>query len=500
MLDVALTAAGNVFTFQSLLFLTIGMLIGLIVGVVPGMGGTTALAVFGPMTVGLDPYAALSLAGGLMGAVSFGGSVTSILINLPGGAPNAATCLDGYPLAQQGKAGLALGASASSSSVGGVIGVFTLLLVIPISKKIVLAFGPSEFFLLAMLGLVTIAACAPGKMLRAMIVGGVGLLFAFVGFDNVNGGTRFTFGIEHLWEGVPLAPAMIGLFAFPEMIELSAKGGSIAKDRGKVGLTGTLDGVWASFKYWKTLLRGSLIGTLVGAIPGVGGTVAAFLAYFSTVQASKDPKSFGKGNIEGVIAPEAANNAKDGGNLIPTLAFGIPGTAEMAVLLGVLVLHGMEPGPTMIMHHEAEIYGLILTLTLSSVLASVIGLIMVRPLAMITRLDGHILVPAVIAISFVGAYANDSLAGDIVLAFVFGIIGYLLIRFDYPRLPLVIALVLGELAERSFDQSMMISGGNWSIFVTRPISALLLIMIVAALTFPMLRTLSRRQKPIEDLS
>jgi putative tricarboxylic transport membrane protein len=293
---------------------------------------------------------------------------------------------------------------------------------------------------------------------------------------------------------------MIGLFAFPEMIELSAKGGSIAKDRGKVGLTGTLDGVWASFKYWKTLLRGSLIGTFVGAIPGVGGTVAAFLAYFSTVHASKDPKSFGKGNIEGVIAPEAANNAKDGGNLIPTLAFGIPGTAEMAVLLGVLVLHGMEPGPTMIMHHEAEIYGLILTLTLSSVLASVIGLMMVRPLAMITRLDAHILVPVVIAISFVGAYANDSLAGDIVLAFVFGVIGYLLIRFDYPRLPLVIALVLGELAERSFDQTMMISNGSWSIFLTRPISLLLLVLIVLALTFPTLRTLSRREKTVEQTS
>jgi putative tricarboxylic transport membrane protein len=172
----------------------------------------------------------------------------------------------------------------------------------------------------------------------------------------------------------------------------------------------------------------------------------------------------------------------------------------MAVLLGVLVLHGMEPGPTMIMHHEAEIYGLILTLTLSSVLASVIGLMMVRPLAMITRLDAHILVPAVIAISFVGAYANDSLPGDIVLAFVFGIIGYLLIRFDYPRLPLVIALVLGELAERSFDQSMMISGGNWSIFVTRPISAFLLLLIFLALTFPMFRTLSRRRKTAEDLS
>jgi putative tricarboxylic transport membrane protein len=281
---------------------------------------------------------------------------------------------------------------------------------------------------------------------------------------------------------------------------LSAKGGAFARDNGQVGISRMFDGVLASFRHWKTLLRGSLIGSFVGAIPGVGGTVAAFLAYFSAMQASKHPESFGKGNIEGVIAPEAANNAKDGGNLIPTLAFGIPGNAEMAVLLGLLVLHGMEPGPTMLLHHEAEIYGLILTLTLSSVLASVIGLMLVRPLAMITRLDVHVLVPAVIAISFVGAYANETLPGDILIAFVFGIIGYLLIRFDYPRLPLVIALVLGELAERSYHQAMMISDRSWSIFITRPVSAFLIAMILLALVFPVIRTLRARPKLIAGVS
>ena len=283
------------------------------------------------------------------------------------------------------------------------------------------------------------------------------------------------------------------------MIKLSAQGGSISRDPTTTKITGTMEGVWASFKYWRTLIRGSVIGTCIGAVPGVGGTVSAFLAYSSTVQASKDPSSFGKGNIEGVIAPEAANNAKDGGSLLPTLAFGIPGSAEMAVFLSLLVLHGMQPGPQLLLRHEDVIYGLILALTLASILASVIGLMMIRPLAAITRLDGQMMVPMVIAVSLVGAYTTSLQPGDIVIACVFGIVGYLMNKFEYPRLTLVMALVLGELAERSFHQSMMISKGDLSIFFGRIVSLILIALILISLFVPPLLALVRRRRALRSV-
>jgi putative tricarboxylic transport membrane protein len=237
-----------------------------------------------------------------------------------------------------------------------------------------------------------------------------------------------------------------------------------------------------------------LVGTVVGAIPGVGGVVAAFLSYSLTVQASKNPETFGKGNIQGVIAPEAAINAKDGSALIPTLAFGIPGGAEMAVFLGILVLHGMQPGPMMLMQHQTEIYGLVWALTLSCILASFIGLLLVRPLAMITLVDSKILVPVVLCVAMVGSYAIDRNIENVILTGIFGILGYFMIRYDYPRLTVVIALVLGETAERSFHQSLMIGDGHYSVFFTRTISQILIVCILAWLTWPLMHALFRNGK------
>ena len=255
------------------------------------------------------------------------------------------TCLDGYPLAQQGKAGLAIGAAASANAIGGIIGTISVLAVLPIATDLVLAFGPPEFFLIALLGLVLVATTTRGKMLRALVAGVFGLMIASIGYNDVTGGQRFTLGIEYLWDGVHLAPALVGLFAVAEMMHLSIKGGTIAKADSDIQISNIGAGLFEAFRHWGTIIRGSLIGTAVGAIPGVGVTVASFLSYSMTVQASKDPESFGKGNIKGVIAPEAAINAKDCAALIPTLAFGLPGGAEMAVFMGILILHGMQPGP-----------------------------------------------------------------------------------------------------------------------------------------------------------
>ena len=485
-------AVSYLFTVQSLSYLALGTGIGLLFGAIPGLGGTTALALLIPMTFGMDPDSAIILVGGIMGGVPFGGSLSAILLNTPGAAPNAATCFDGYPLARQGKAGMAIGAAATASALGGLIGVGVMLAVIPIAKAIVLLFGPPEFFMLAVLGLSAIAVSTGGKLLRGLISGGFGLMLAFVGFDDVGGGLRYTGGIEYLWDGVQLVPALIGLFAIAEMIKLLTVGGSVASVGGSAILGRVIEGVKSVFGNIATLLRGSAIGSFIGAVPGVGGTVASFLSYTFTRQISKEPETFGQGNIQGIIASEAANNAKDGGSLIPTLAFGIPGSAEMAVFLGVLVLHGLEPGPRLLLEHEDVIYGLIMALSLACVLASAVGLALARYLVLVTRTDVQYLAPIVISVALIGAYALQSSLGDVVAAMIFGVIGYFMVRFDYPRITMVIALVLGGIAERSYHQSLMMSDGSHGIFFTRPVADVLLVLIVISLTLPAMRVFAQR--------
>ena len=487
--DVVLQAFLGVLTSGSVMFVFIGVLLGLCFGMIPGLGGTTALALLIPITFSMESLDAMYLAGGVMGATSFGGSITAILLNTPGTAPNAATTFDGYPMAQQGRAGQAIGASATTSAMGGLLGLFTLILFIPLAKEIVLLFGPVEFLLLTVLGLVAIAVSSRGKLLRGLIAGGFGLMFAFVGVDTISGATRFTLDTDYLWDGIPLVPTLTGLFAISQMIELALKGGSVVSSNTTIAsISGIWQGAAAVFKHWTVMVRGSVIGTIIGAIPGLGGTVASFIAYTSTVQSSRDPSSFGKGNIVGVIAPESANNAKDGGSLVPTVAFGIPGSAETAVFLGILVLHGIEPGPSLLLQNEREIYGLIVALTLSAVGASVIGLLTARWLVRITFVNVNILVPLVVTISLTGVYVLQGKPGDVLLALIMGIFGYLMIRFDYPRLTLVIALVLGETAERSFHQSLLISDNNLvGLIMERPQAIILVLATLLTLLLPALR-------------
>jgi len=500
MLDSVLTALGLLFTAKGVMFLALGVGIGLVFGVIPGLGGATAIALLTPLTYGMDSNLAITLFGGIMGSVAFGGSISAILLNTPGIAPNAATCFDVFPLAQQGKAGVAIGAAATASALGGLIGVVILVAVIPVAKEIVILFGPPEFFALAILGLSAIALSTGGKFLRGLIAGGLGFALAFIGYDAVNGGTRFTGGLEYLFDGIKLVPALTGLFAIAEMINMTIKGGAIAgRSARNIKISRVTDGVRAVFENYPVLLRGSAIGAFIGAIPGVGGTVAAFLSYASTVQSDRNPESYGKGNIRGVIAPEAANNAKDGGALIPTLAFGIPGSAEMAVFLGVLVLHGLEPGPLMLIEHQGVVFSLIVALAIGAVLASAIGLIVARPLALITLVDAHILVPVVVSVALVGVYALHSSLGDVIVTIIFGTVGFLMIRFDYPRITLVIALVLGELAERGYHQAIMIGDGSPAIFLHRPISLVLFFIVFAILVAPALRLLWKSRQTRESI-
>lgn len=491
MLELATDALMLLLTPKGVGFLMVGTVVGLLFGAIPGLGGATALALLIPLTFGMDAESAMFMIGGVMGSVAFGGSITAILLNTPGMAPNAATVFDGYPMAQQGRAGEAIGAAATASSLGGLIGVVILVAIMPLAQTIVLAFAPAEFFLLAILGLCAIAVSTQGYFLRGLVSAGVGLLISYIGVDAISGLPRYTLDYEYLRDGIPVISALIGLFAIAEMINLSVKGGTIATDTKRVRITRIRDGIFAVFRHYKTLLRGSAIGAFIGAVPGLGGTVASFLSYSVAVSLSKEPETFGKGNIQGVIAPESSNNAKDGGALIPTLAFGIPGSMEMGVFMGALILHGMDPGPMLLIDNQEVIFALILALAFSCVLASVIGLMMARYLALLTLVNVRILVPMVMSTALAGAYALHSAIEDVVVAVIFGVLGYLMVRFEYPRLTMVIALILGETAERSLHQALAISDGSWSTFVTRPVSLALVILIVIALVYPVARSFAR---------
>jgi putative tricarboxylic transport membrane protein len=475
---------------HELLFLALGVATGLFVGVLPGLGGVATLALITPLTYGMSTVSSFALAGGVMGAVPMGGAITAILLNTPGHAANVVTCLDGYPLAAQGKAGLAIGAAASSNAIGGLIGTITVLAVLPLAHTLVFVIGPPEFFLLSVLGLLLVATISRGRLLRSLIAAGFGLMLATVGYSSVTGGARFTFGSEYLWDGIPITPPLIGMFAVAEMLNLMIKGGSILNIQTSVEVTNVTDGLAESFRHWGTLLQGSLIGTFLGCIPGIGAAVSSFLSYSITAKFSKNPESFGKGNIKGIIATEAAVNAKDGSTLIPTLALGVPGSAEMAVFMGILILHGIQPGPFMLINHQTEIYSLIWALTASCWVAAGIGLLLARPLSKITAIDSQLLAPLVIVIAFAGSYAVDRELANVCVTAVFALFGYMAIRFDFPRIGMVMAMVLGSIALRSYQQTMMISRGSWSVFLTRPVSVFLVICIILGLLAPVLLRMS----------
>ncbi|MBL8551310.1 MAG: tripartite tricarboxylate transporter permease [Hyphomonadaceae bacterium] len=475
--------------WEEVFFLCVGMAVGLAMGVLPGVGGSTALILLMPITLALEPSEALALAGGLFGSNTIGGAITAILLNTPGTTSNAITCLDGYPLAQQGKAGYAIGAAASSNALGGLLGMVSVLVLIPISSSMILAFGPPEFFALAVVGLVFVALTARGNLVRALIMTCAGAAVGTIGYSDVTGAERYVFGSEYLWEGMKLPVIVIGLYALAEMAHLTVKGGTVAKADAPRAMTGLWDGIMASFKYWGAVVRGSIIGTIVGVLPGIGGAVAALLSYTSTQQADKDPSSYGKGNVKGVIAPEAAMTAKDGGMLIPTLAFGIPGGAEMAIFMGILVLHGIQPGPLMLLNHSVEIYSLAWAITASCVLTSIVGIAIARPIASLARVNVQLLAPIITAIAVIGAYAIDLEIMNVVVAAAFGLFGYLLIKHKMQRISFLIAVLLGNIAERNFHQSMMMSHDGPLIFLTRPVCLTIILALIAAVVLMNLRGL-----------
>lgn len=496
MIDQIIPVLLNMFSLPSFLFLILGSLIGLLFGILPGLGGPQVLALLLPMTFAMESHDAILLLIGAAGAVALGGSLTAILLGTPGTPQNAATVFDGFPLTQQGKAGLAIGAATASSVLGGVFGAVILTIVLPVGKYIVLAFSYPEYFMMALMGLAMIAVLSNGLLWKGIIAGGLGLMFSFVGFDPVTGETRYDFGSQYLWDGIKLVPALIGLFAIAEAISLFTDRGKISNQAVNTSFKGVSDGIRAVFQHFGLFIRSSIIGTIIGIIPGVGGAVSNFLAYGQAVSTAKGEKNFGKGDIRGVIAPESSNNAKDGGALVPTLIFGIPGSLEMAVLLGALTLHGIQPGPRLMLDNPDVALYLIYGLVFANIIVGIVAIFAASSLARLTKINTVYIAPVIMVFAILGSYAAEGIIGDVVVSIVFGIIGFGMKLYDFSRVSMVIALVLGELMQQSFHQTVDLLGPAG--FFTQPISCILFIITVLMFVFPIVKALRKKGGSKDD--
>ncbi|WP_258000324.1 tripartite tricarboxylate transporter permease [Bacillus sp. Marseille-P3661] len=489
MLEHIVPVLSTIFSLENIVFLLLGALLGMIFGLLPGLGGAQALALLIPISIGFDMIPAILLMVGAMGSATTAGSITSILLNTPGTPGSTSTTFDGYPLTQKGKAGMAIGAAASSSLLGGIVGLVVLIAILPFGKYIVLAFSFPEYFMLGVLSLSVISMITEGTMWKGLISALFGLMVASIGYDPVTGDLRYTFDIIHLYDGISLVSVVVGLFAITEILELMSKK-NVKKVESKESIKGIGEGILSVFKNFGLFFRCSIIGTIIGILPGVGGSVANFLAYGHAVQTSKNPENFGKGDIRGVIAPEASNNAKDSGSFVPTLIFGIPGSVDTAVLLGALIIHGVQPGPLLMSKSPDIIVLLIITLLLANVLMCSITVLLAHPLSKIATINKSIILPIIGVFALLGTYVFNGRVIDVWLALLFGLIGFIMKRADFSRVSFVIAFVLSDLIQQNFHLTLRSFGLEG--FVARPISLTLFLLTLILLAAPYLKNKWRR--------
>lgn len=490
-MDILLDAIANVQTYLSWpgpILLLVGILIGTLFGVLPGLAGPQAIVLLLPLTIGLTLDKALVLLVATQAATFFAGSLTSILVGIPGTAVNAATILDGHPLARQGKAGVAIGASGAASGLGGVLGAVVLMLIIPVAPTLILSFSYQEFCGLGLLG-ISLISMLGGDRIKGAVAACVGLLIGAIGFDPLVMIVRFSFGITYLWDGIKIIPAAIGLFGIAEAIDLFVQRKGVAGGEIVGGLRGIWSGMVAVFRHFFVFLRGTAIGIGVGIIPGIGASVAQFIAYASAKYGVKDQSTFGRGDIRGVIGPEASNNAKEGGSLVPTLIFGIPGSVDTAIMLGVFMIHGVAPGLKMLTQTPEIPAAVIMTLAIANVASVCFGLLVAPQLIKLTKIPGSILAAPIMAFAMLGAYAADGIFADVVVTFVLGLLGYYMKKNGFSRVCLIIGLLLGTIVERNFRQALIIAG--LAGFVTRPISLSLLVSTLLVILWPLIRSVGK---------
>jgi TctA family transporter len=476
----------------------VGMGVGFVVGLLPGIGGAATLALMLPFVFTMSPVEAFAFLLGMHSVAATTGDITSILFGVPGEGLSAATVVDGYPMAKQGEAGRALGAALMSSLVGAVIGAAALAVSIPIVRPLVLTFGSPELFMISVMGIACITSLS-GLGARAQIkgfaMGFLGLLLSTIGQERQSGSLRFDFGLIYLWEGLDLIPVLVGIFAIPEIVDLAVRRTAIAGDRpaGKLG-AGVLEGIKDTFRHFWLVVRCSAVGVFVGILPGAGGGVAQWMAYAHAVQSAKDAKDrsrFGKGDVRGVLGPGAANNSKEGGDLIPTIAFGVPGSGAMAILLGAFLIMGLVPGPDMLTKHLAVTYSMVWTIVLANVITVAVCFLFLDRMASVTEVKGHRLIPAILVLVFIGSYTSNSHYGDLLLTLVFGGVGYLMVRAGWPRSPFVLGLVLGKIAENYLYISVARYEAAW---LTRPVVLVLIAVAVAVILYPFFQAYRSRSR------
>lgn len=471
------------FTPTNLLFAFVGVLLGTIIGALPGIGPSAGVAVLLPVTFGMPPVTAMIMLAGIYYGAMYGGTITSVLINTPGESASVMTTLDGYQMALRGRAGAALGMAAIGSFIAGTVSVVLLMIAAPPLADFAVTFGPPEYFALMVLGLTTLASLTGDSMLKGLLMAVVGLILGTIGIDLMLGAPRFTFNNVHLLDGLDFLPVAVGLFAIGELLF------NLYRPVRAEPIKAKLSGLMPTRQDWRDarggVARGTAIGFFVGMLPGAGATIASFLAYATEKRVSKRPEKFGTGTIEGVAAPESANNAASTGALIPLMALGIPGSGTTAVMLGALTLYGMQPGPLLMSTHPDVFWGLVASMYIGNVMLLILNLPLAPVFASILRVPYSILIPVIIGVALIGVYSFENSLFSVGVAIVFGAIGFVMRLYGYPPAPLVLALVLGPMLERALRQSLQMSLGSPEIFVTRPVSAVILAIAAAAVILPL---------------
>ena len=467
-----------------LLLIVLATLGGILVGALPGLNATNGVALLLPFTITMEPIAAIAVLTTIYCAATFAGAITAILINTPGTSASATTCLDGYPLAQRGEAGRALGMAAVSSTIGGIISVLCLMAAAPLLAGAAYKFAPPEYFALTVFGLSMLASIGEESSIKSIMSGAFGVLLATVGIDLLTTVERFTFGMNELTEGIGFVPVMIGVFGIAELL---TQAGQLGIVRERITLRAIQLPSKADYqKTWKAIIRSSGIGTFIGILPAEGATIASMIGYNEAKRWSKTPEEFGKGSIEGIAGSEAANNSATGGAMVPTLALGIPGSPTAAVILAGLMVHGLRPGPTMFTEQSTFVFAIFWSMLLVNVLFFFVGLYGARIFARATLIPLTILWPMVFLFSMVGAYALDQSMIDVWIALIFGVIGYLMKRYGFSVVSLAIGLILGGMLEKRLGQSMVMLDEQWWLIATRPLSLFFLVLTVLALAGPYL--------------
>lgn len=493
MVDQILAGFGNMIGFQPIVWMIFGVFWGTIGSSMPGISASVAMALLLPLTWSMDVSTALGTLAGVWAGSAYGGGIPAILINTPGSPGAAATVLDGYVLHQQGKTGKALGVSLFCGTIGGLTSVFCILLVVPLSI-ITLAFGPAEYFGVAIFGLTILSSLSGDNMLKGLISGLFGLLLAATGTDVFSGSLRFTMGRPEMIEGFNLIPVMIGLFAVAEMLR-QASHSAKWQERTSKAFSTVMPTIRELISVGRATVIGTVVGIVVGVMPGAGQTVSAFVAYSEAKRWSKHPEMFGKGSLEGVAAPETANNAVQGGDMVPALALGIPGSNSAAVMMAALMLHGLTPGPMLFEKNAQVVFDLFAGMIMVNFMMLPIGYLVVRMYMKIVAVSPPFLVAGVLTLVTVGTFSARSSMFDVGVAFLFGIVGFGMNFLGFSPPSVVLGLVLGRIVETAFRRALILSDGSWMTFIERPISAAFIFLSILVLFYPLIMSWWKRKKP-----